>query len=1633
MGDVTLNSLSVTNISAGHISLSSLNAYYLLAQAISVPIDGSYIVPQTLTYDRFALNGDLILNSGNWLHGGQMAISSFSTITRINASSFWGDDIRVTKASFGNVETATLSSVYISTGYMDMSNMDFVRGRGFFLSVGSLSVGTAQFSSLNFTNFYASSVGFSSFVGDSGTLSNITVSSVTFHDPVYLTENVLRLAGGNLLLDNVNILSNAALSSQLISTTGGLQDLNTATSNYLAGSIGSFCNAFGITVSSLSTTSASNLSSLQEGLSTGLSTLSTSVGLALNTLSTATGWNFSTSRNLISTLEFSASSISSGFVATENLSATVAKLNTLYVSTMSSKFGYFEVLSAATLYADVVSTSITQDIVQLNVDELFVSTAYMSSIYSISSFAREFHASTGHFLYVSTDYLQAPILSTLSANTGSNFINLSGTVTAAFVSTNQHLGSLGYVSSTWFNSTIEGLGTLGYVSEGIVRSNLTSTVVGLGTAGYVSTPTLDSALTSTSIGLGSLGFVSSASLTSSMIHMGNLGFLSVAVNCNDLTSTVQGLAQIGYLSTIPSNISTSAITASSISLSTVIAQELFVFSSLSTFGFRAYGNTSSHVEYLLKVSSLTVSNRIEANQIRGFTNGLDFLFLAGTAAQSGTTIRYSPNGEEWFNSAGTFTGEAYSFAVGPSLAIAAGSNLVGSTYLKYSTDGISWNSVPGSNVDQPVNYVFYADGRYYASAANSEMYYSDDGLTWNNASGGFSVKGNGFAYAADLDILVVGGQTTSGSNIKWSDDRGATWNNQTAGVAFTNPVKQVAYDNDGLFLAASGGRTYPSFDGKEWLDLSGAVDIFTTINGVIYSGDRWIAFGTGTPSIQYSFDGYDWFDNATGTFTTTTVSVAYGNGRYVALGSSGGAYSIKYSFDGITWSNASINVPTSVGYGVNALQFPSTETPVYFYTISSQVANISSLTASEVGVVNLEANTLEVYDTLSTQALFFSTAIGDYLTVSSITLHSTIYIQDDQYPGNYSNLHLSNGDLYLNNQVIGGGAGGGVTANQVTSTTQGLGLLGYISSLSLQSSIVSTTEGLGTYGYISSLSLQSSIVSTTEGLGTYGYISSLSLQSTIEGLGNVGYVSTLDLVSTTNSLFTSLTSTTQGLGTLGYLSTGGGTGDVTTANLVSTVTGLGTAGYLSTGGGGGPLGPELFTSSIFASTLTIDFIHGKLIQGSNGSNSNAVGNLMAFGLPATGSLRTIKLGADAGSWTDSGPAFTQEADGGVYNDSLFWAIGANSGNDQKVLKSVDQITWTYSLQDQAVALAPQKIYAALNKTWVVGIADDAGEEAIWYRTNGQNTWQSIATRNPVQTAATSMAFSNTFIVVGGSNLTAGSPGSNFIYSTDGGATFNPQQSGTLVDQINDLIYVSSQGKFFAAGTQGTNTQLFTSADGMNWTAAQTVNNFILFRLKYLESKFFALGYNATSATHMFSSPDFTNWAPSANNGFTAFALDIVYDATTTSYIACGSNTTSGSTPIKYSSDGLNWNDVNPPGPSQYAPAYISLYIPPASAGQLVESPVFFSTISAASIYTSSFVARNASIIEIGTRDITTLSTFTFVDQTDLSHTAPMWWKGDKLFVSSVASPVILRQDLLSICAVLNTWAGAQSPPLTPPF
>jgi hypothetical protein len=116
---------------------------------------------------------------------------------------------------------------------------------------------------------------------------------------------------------------------------------------------------------------------------------------------------------------------------------------------------------------------------------------------------------------------------------------------------------------------------------------------------------------------------------------------------------------------------------------------------------------------------------------------------------------------------------------------------------------------------------------------------------------------------------------------------------------FDNGIYSVTYGNN-RFVAGGNNRIAYSSNGTTWTASTGNSNFI--INGIIY-GTRFVAVGYGYDGIiNYSSDGTSWSNVTDTTFGESDIEdVAYGGGRYVAVGENG---KIAYSTNGTSWTAA---------------------------------------------------------------------------------------------------------------------------------------------------------------------------------------------------------------------------------------------------------------------------------------------------------------------------------------------------------------------------------------------------------------------------------------------------------------------------------------------------------------------------------------------------------------------------------------------------------------------------------------------------------------------------------------------------------------------------------------------------------
>ncbi len=234
-----------------------------------------------------------------------------------------------------------------------------------------------------------------------------------------------------------------------------------------------------------------------------------------------------------------------------------------------------------------------------------------------------------------------------------------------------------------------------------------------------------------------------------------------------------------------------------------------------------------------------------------------------------------------------------------------------------SVNGDSWKQV-NVEISAAISGVYYGNGHFVIPYGSSGVLTSPDGTNW-------SLRATTLSPSSFFNGEFLGGGTafvSSPDAINWTESPpyatnppGAAVNGVDTGLFESGGASSVAWGN-GLFVAAAAntsGQIASSPDGTNWTKRTSGVPM-QSLNGLAYGDGRYVAVGTSlwdgitiASPILTSPDGITW----TAARDTTDVggdvsggAVAYGNGLFVAVGSF-----LRTSPDGINW--------TSVSFGEN--------------------------------------------------------------------------------------------------------------------------------------------------------------------------------------------------------------------------------------------------------------------------------------------------------------------------------------------------------------------------------------------------------------------------------------------------------------------------------------------------------------------------------------------------------------------------------------------------------------------------------------------------------------------------------------------------------------------------------------------
>jgi hypothetical protein len=223
---------------------------------------------------------------------------------------------------------------------------------------------------------------------------------------------------------------------------------------------------------------------------------------------------------------------------------------------------------------------------------------------------------------------------------------------------------------------------------------------------------------------------------------------------------------------------------------------------------------------------------------------------------------------------------------------------------------------------------------------------------------GFSVAANDIAYNGRLWV-VVGSNSSGLTPIKYTTDPSTNWSNATVPVG-SYGVNTVKWS--GIYWLAGTSRNSPnllqSSDGITWSDAlpaqqmdaiysmgwngynwvsvgsnqnippysvinyTNAAGVWQNanvsfnglqgnVNDVCTNGRTWVAVGSATPSMIYSFNANSW-SNVTTPQLSTAQCVAWNGDKFLAGGSNNNSSNLMYSFTGINWQYVSVPEISSV-------------------------------------------------------------------------------------------------------------------------------------------------------------------------------------------------------------------------------------------------------------------------------------------------------------------------------------------------------------------------------------------------------------------------------------------------------------------------------------------------------------------------------------------------------------------------------------------------------------------------------------------------------------------------------------------------------------------------------------------------
>jgi hypothetical protein len=237
--------------------------------------------------------------------------------------------------------------------------------------------------------------------------------------------------------------------------------------------------------------------------------------------------------------------------------------------------------------------------------------------------------------------------------------------------------------------------------------------------------------------------------------------------------------------------------------------------------------------------------------------------------------------------------------------------------IRSSYDGTDWETDRTQEFDSLVRGVAFGDGRFVV-VAPGYAYHSTDGLQWSEVTPSVYCNLEDVAYGwnpyamvfTDYFIAVGGTFTNPAESVMLrSSDGGATWSDCSPsspefvlwGVAFGEETFVAVGENDPSGGTLQATMYYSPNGGESWYTCNNRP--MDDLYDVAWGNGKFVAVGR-SGTIVYSDDGITWSAAANPAGTQNLYGVAYGPGeKWVAVGATG---TLMHSPDGVTWTDNSL-------------------------------------------------------------------------------------------------------------------------------------------------------------------------------------------------------------------------------------------------------------------------------------------------------------------------------------------------------------------------------------------------------------------------------------------------------------------------------------------------------------------------------------------------------------------------------------------------------------------------------------------------------------------------------------------------------------------------------------------------------